>query len=213
MRARIAIINTQAANLHSVSKALERVGANAKVTSDPVEIAAAEGAVLPGVGSNDAVMAALNSQGLSGPVKAYAASGRPLLCICLGMQVLFEGSEEGKLPGLGILKGSVKRFPANLSEDGLRLKVPHMGWNSVTFTPEAQRHPVFAGLPQDEYFYFVHSYRCLPEDRSVIAGTARYGEDVCAAVISGEIAGTQFHPEKSGSAGLQIYENFVRRVG
>ena len=213
MGARIAIINTQAANLHSVSKALERVGGDAKVTSDPAEIAAADGAVLPGVGAIDAVMRALNSQGLMEPVKAYAASGRPLLCICLGMQVLFEESEEGVLPGLGILKGSVRRFPAGLSENGTRLKVPHMGWNSVTFTPEAQGHPVFAGLPQDEYFYFVHSYRCVPDEQPVIAGTARYGEDVCAAVISGEVVGTQFHPEKSGSAGLQIYENFVRRVG
>lgn len=213
MGARIGIINTQAANLHSVSKALEKVGADAVITSDPAEIAAAAGAVLPGVGASDAVMAALNSQGLTEPVRAYAASGRPLLCICLGMQVLFERSEEGKLPGLGILKGDVKRFPSDLRENGTRLKVPHMGWNSVAFTSEAQQHPVFAGLPQDEFFYFVHSYRCLPEEQSVIAGTAHYGEEVCAAVMSGEVVGTQFHPEKSGNVGLQIYENFVQRVG
>jgi glutamine amidotransferase len=210
---RIAIINTHAANLHSVSKALEKVGANAAITSDAAEIAAADGAVLPGVGASDAVMGALNNQRLTEPVKAYIASGRPLLCVCLGMQVLFDRSDEGELPGLGVVRGRVKRFPADLNENGQLLKVPHMGWNSVRFSETAQRNPVFAGIPQDSYFYFVHSYRCQPDDPATVAGTARYGEDVCAAVISGEIVGTQFHPEKSGDVGLQIYENFVKRVG
>ena len=213
MTGRIAIINTHAANLHSVSKALEKVGANAAITSDAADIDAADGAVLPGVGALDAVMGALSNQKLTDPVKAYVASGRPLLCVCLGMQALFERSEEGELPGLGVIKGDVKRFPAGLSENGERLKVPHMGWNSVHLTETAQANPVFAGIPQDSYFYFVHSYRCIPSDPAVIAGTARYGEDVCAAVISGNVVGTQFHPEKSGDVGLQIYENFVKQVG
>ncbi|MDA1296935.1 MAG: imidazole glycerol phosphate synthase subunit HisH [Chloroflexi bacterium] len=213
MSARIAIINTRAANLHSVSKALEKVGASAEVTSDPEALKNAAGVVLPGVGASDAVMRAINSQGFAGPVKKYAASGRPLLCICVGMQVLFDGSDEGEIPALGLLAGRVERFPRDLREDGKRLKVPHMGWNLVKFTPEAASDSVFSGIPQDSYFYFVHSYRCLPADPSVIAGTTRYGEDVCAAVLSGEVAGTQFHPEKSGDLGLEIYRNFVRRVG
>ena len=213
MASRIAIVNTRAANLHSVSKALEKVGATAEVTSDPADIENAAGVVLPGVGSSDAVMRAINSQGFAEPLKKYAASGRPLLCICVGMQVLFDGSDEGEIPGLGLMAGRVERFPTDLSENGRRLKVPHMGWNSVNFSPDAASDSVFGGIPQDSYFYFVHSYRCIPVDPSVIAGTARYGEDVCAAVLQGEVAGTQFHPEKSGDLGLEIYNNFVRRVG
>lgn len=213
MTSTIAIVNTRAANLHSVSKALEKVGATAMVTSDPTDIENAAGVVLPGVGSSDAVMRAINSQGFAEPLKKYAASGRPLLCICVGMQVLFEGSDEGEIPGIGLIAGRVERFPSDLIEDGRRLKVPHMGWNSVNFSPEAASDSVFAGIPQDSYFYFVHSYRCMPTDPSVIAGTTRYGEDVCAAVLQGEVAGTQFHPEKSGDPGLEIYSNFFRRVG
>jgi glutamine amidotransferase len=158
-------------------------------------------------------MRAINSQGFAGPLKAYAACGRPMLCICVGMQVLFDGSDEGDIPGLGLLAGRVERFPSDLNENGKRLKVPHMGWNSVSFTPQAESGSVFAGIPQDTYFYFVHSYRCMPADPAVTAGTARYGEDICAAVLRGEVAGTQFHPEKSGDPGLEIYRNFVRRVG
>ena len=213
MAARIAIINTRAANLHSVAKALEKVGASAEVTSDPAVIENAAGVVLPGVGASDAVMRAINSQGFAEQIKKYAASGRPLLCICVGMQVLFDGSDEGEIPGLGLLDGRVKRFPANLSENGQKLKVPHMGWNSVNFSPQAASDSVFTGIPQDSYFYFVHSYRCMPVDQSVIAGTAHYGEEVCAAVMKGEVVGTQFHPEKSGDLGLEIYSNFARRVG
>ena len=213
MAARIAIINTRAANLHSVAKALEKVGASAEVTSDPDVIKNSAGVVLPGVGASDAVMRAINSQGFAEPVKQYAASGRPLLCICVGMQVLFEGSDEGEVPGLGLLNGRVERFPSDLSENGQRLKVPHMGWNSVTFTPQAASDSVFTGIPQDSYFYFVHSYRCMPKDPAVVAGTAHYGEEVCAAVMKGEVVGTQFHPEKSGDLGLEIYSNFTKRVG
>ena len=213
MASRIAIINTRAANLHSVSKALEKMGASAEVTSDPRDIEDAAGVVLPGVGASDAVMRAINSQGFADPLRKYAVSGRPLLCICVGMQVLFDGSDEGEIPGLGLMAGRVERFPSDLREDGKRLKVPHMGWNSVIFSPEAASDSVFAGIPPDSYFYFVHSYRCIPVDPAVTAGTAHYGEEVCAAVLRGEVVGTQFHPEKSGDLGLQIYSNFVRRVG
>jgi glutamine amidotransferase len=207
---KIVIINTRAANVHSVDKALRKVGANPVITSDPEELASADAAVLPGVGASDAVMTALNSLGLTDPVKQFAASGRPLLCICIGLQVLFNSSEEGDLPGLGLVQGSVKLIPSGMKDKlGNKMKVPHIGWNEVHFTDgETERNPIFRGIPQGSHFYFVHSYRCVPDEQSEVAATANYGVEVCAAVVRRNVIGTQFHPEKSGSIGLQIYKNF-----
>ena len=207
---KIVIINTRAANVHSVDKALRKVGANPVITSDPEELASADAAVLPGVGASDAVMTALNSLGLTDPVKQFAASGKPLLCICIGLQVLFNSSEEGDLPGLGLVQGSVKLIPSGMKDKlGNKMKVPHIGWNEVHFTDgETERNPIFRGIPQGSHFYFVHSYRCVPDEQSEVAATANYGVEVCAAVVRRNVIGTQFHPEKSGSIGLQIYKNF-----
>jgi len=207
---KIVIINTRAANVHSVDKALRKVGANPVITSDPKELASADAAVLPGVGASDSVMTALNSLGLTDPVKQFAASGRPLLCICVGLQVLFNSSEEGDLPGLGLVQGSVKLIPLGMKDKlGNNMKVPHIGWNEVHFTDgETERNPIFRGIPQGSHFYFVHSYRCVPDEQSEVAATANYGVEVCAAVVRRNVIGTQFHPEKSGSIGLQIYKNF-----
>ena len=207
---KIVIINTRAANVHSVDKALRKVGANPVITSDPKELASADAAVLPGVGASDAVMTALNSLRLTDPVKQFAASGRPLLCICIGLQVLFNSSEEGDLPGLGLVQGSVKLIPSGMKDKlGNKMKVPHIGWNEVHFTHgETERNPIFRGIPQGSHFYFVHSYRCVPDEQSEVAATANYGVEVCAAVVRRNVIGTQFHPEKSGSIGLQIYKNF-----
>ena len=206
----IVIINTRAANVHSVDKALRKVGANPVITSDPKELASADAAVLPGVGASDSVMTALNSLGLTDPVKQFAASGRPLLCICVGLQVLFNSSEEGDLPGLGLVQGSVKLIPLGMKDKlGTNMKVPHIGWNEVRFSDgKNERNPIFKGIPQGSHFYFVHSYRCVPDEQSEVAATANYGVEVCAAVVRGNVVGTQFHPEKSGSIGLQIYKNF-----
>jgi len=206
----IVIINTRAANVHSVDKALRKVGANPVITSDPKELASADAAVLPGVGASDSVMTALNSLGLTDPVKQFAASGRPLLCICVGLQVLFNSSEEGDLPGLGLVQGSVKLIPLGMKDKlGNNMKVPHIGWNEVHFTDgKSERNPIFKEIPQGSHFYFVHSYRCVPDEQSEVAATANYGVEVCAAVVRGNVVGTQFHPEKSGSIGLQIYKNF-----
>ncbi len=207
---RIVVINTRAANIHSVEKALAKVGAEPLVTSDPGELDGAYAAVLPGVGASDAAMRALAEAKLIEPVRRFAASGRPLLCVCLGMQVLFEKSDEGPLPTLGILKGEVHLLPAGMTgPSGERLKVPHMGWNSVRFTYSGKRHPVFQGIPQGAHFYFVHSYHCVPADPADVTATTSYGLDVCAAVARGGVVGTQFHPEKSGEVGLRIYRNFV----
>ena len=143
-------------------------------------------------------------------MKQFAASGRPLLCICVGLQVLFNSSEEGDLPGLGLVQGSVKLIPLGMKDKlGNNMKVPHIGWNEVHFTDgKSERNPIFKGIPQGSHFYFVHSFRCVPDEQSDVAATANYGVEVCAAVVRGNVVGTQFHPEKSGSVGLQIYKNF-----
>jgi glutamine amidotransferase len=208
---RIVVLNTRAANVHSVEKALRKVGADPLVTSDPADIASADAVVLPGVGASDAVMTALNTLNMAEPVKEFAASGKPLLCVCVGLQVLFDSSEEGELPGLGLVEGSVQLIPTGMKDElGSSMKVPHMGWNEVQFSgEESDRNPLFKGIPQGSYFYFVHSYRCVPDDQAEVAATAQYGVEVCAAVARGNVVGTQFHPEKSGDVGLQIYKNFL----
>lgn len=208
---RIVVLNTGAANVHSVEKALRKVGADPLVTSDPADLAMADAAVLPGVGASDAVMTALNKLELTEPVKEFAASGKPLLCVCVGLQVLFDGSEEGELPGLGLVAGNVELIPTGMKDElGSSMKVPHMGWNEVQFTGEdADRNPMLKGIPQRSHFYFVHSYQCVPDEQTEVAATTDYGVEVCAAVARANVVGTQFHPEKSGDVGLQIYKNFL----
>jgi glutamine amidotransferase len=210
-RFRLAIINTGAANIHSVEKAVRVVGGDPVVTTSAAVLSSAHAAILPGVGANDAVMSKLNEWALTDPIKEYAASGRPLLCVCLGMQILYERSEEGELPGLGVLRGEVVRLPVMRSElNGHYLKIPHMGWNTVRFRNDAvPRHPIFRSVAQDSYFYFVHSYHCNSRDAEDVAATSPHGIDVCAAVVRENIVGTQFHPEKSGRSGLEIYANFL----
>ena len=211
MGTRIAVVNTRASNLHSVEKALAKVGASPQVVSDPSSLLDADAAVLPGVGAFDAVMRALTDQNLVDAVRRFAASGRPLLCVCLGMQILLDRSEEGVREGLGIFPGAVKRLPDGMTgHRGEPLKIPHMGWNAISFTDsDAGRHPYFEGIEDGTHFYFVHSYHCDPDDPGVVAATADHGVDVCAVVAAGEIVGVQFHPEKSGDSGLSIYANFV----
>ncbi len=208
---RLAIINTGAANIHSVEKAVRLMGGEPQVTTSPKTIEDAHAAILPGVGANDAVMRQLIDRNLPETIRAFAASGRPMLCVCLGMQILFERSEEGKLPGLGILKGDVVRLPKVMSsETGRPLKIPHMGWNTVSFRDDAvERHPVFGKVDQDAYFYFVHSYHCAAAEEADIAATSPHGIDFCAVTVRGNVIGTQFHPEKSGQIGLVIYREFL----
>jgi glutamine amidotransferase len=214
-RPNIVVIDHRAANIHSVAKALARFGVEPCVSNNAADLANADGAVLPGVGAIDAAMRNLERLGLVEPIREYVASGRPLLGVCLGMQLLFPRSEEGDLPGLGLVDGAVVRFADDVPDptgQG-RLKVPHMGWNSVNFTDAARKHPVFQRVAQGSYFYFVHSYYCRPDRDADIAAKTSYGIDFCSAVIRGEVVATQFHPEKSGTVGLRIYENFVKYVG
>jgi imidazole glycerol-phosphate synthase subunit HisH len=197
---KIVVIDYESGNLRSVAKALEANGAFPLVTGDPSYLESAPAVVLPGVGSGPAAMAALKERGLVEPLREYAALGRPFLGVCLGLQLLLDRTEEGDAPCLGIVPGVVRRLPP------AGLKIPHMGWNSVEFKKE---HPVLKNIPRGSHFYFVHSYYAEPEDQSAVAGVTQYGLPFCSVYARGNLIATQFHPEKSGSIGLQIYQNFV----
>ncbi len=209
----IAVIDYESGNLRSVAKALENAGVSPVVTSDPAVIAKADALILPGVGSGPAAMAALEKRALVQPIRDYAKSGRPFLGVCLGLQLFLERTEEGDAPCLGIVKGRVKRLPDGLPQG---MKIPHMGWNSVHLQAhdvDDARHPVLEGLDQDSYFYFVHSYYAQPDDSTSVAGSTDYGVTFCSILAKDNLVATQFHPEKSGAAGLRIYQNFVAMAG
>jgi len=197
----IAVIDYGAGNLHSVRRALEKADAEVLLTADPAKLADAHGVVLPGVGSAQAAMERLNALGFSDALREYAQTGRPLLGVCLGMQLFFGPNEEGPTHGLDLLPGSVVRM--NRRSD---LKIPHMGWNNLYATRDA---PLLAGLGSQEYVYFVHSYQVLPERREDVAATTEYGGELVAVVARDNVMGTQFHPEKSGAVGLRMYAAFV----
>lgn len=199
----IVVVDYDAGNLRSVQRALEAVGQRPLVTSDPRAVYGAEALVLPGVGSAQDCMRKLSSRDLVAPLREYAASGRPFLGVCVGLQLLFDGSEEGGgVECLGVLSGTVKRFPA---QDGL--KVPQIGWNDVAIQSP---HPLLEDIPSGSYFYFVHSYYADPRDVSATIGVTQYGVDFAAIVAHENVVATQFHPEKSADLGLQLYANFGR---
>jgi glutamine amidotransferase len=205
----IAIIDYGAGNLGSVYKAFKHIGTDVCVTSDPQEVLRADSLVLPGVGAFSHCMQGLENVHLTDATREFIRSGRPFLGICVGLQMLFESSEEmGSCAGLGILPGRVVKFRFN-SADGnerMTLKIPHIGWNSLRFRPEAS---LFRGLSEGDRVYFVHSYYPEPTDSAIISATSDYGYDFCAAVEWRNVHATQFHPEKSGAVGLQILRNFA----
>ena len=209
MPADIAIIDYGMGNLLSVSKAFEHVAPLAKivVTADPAEIAAAGRVVFPGVGAMPDCMRELAVRGLTDVVKR-AASNKPFLGICLGMQALFAHSEEGDCAGLGLLPGNVRLFPAEAMQDsaGNKLKVPHIGWNQVH---QSVPHPMWAGIEDGARCYFVHSYYAEPADAAVVAGFTHYPFAFTCAVARDNLFAVQFHPEKSQAAGLRLLANFV----
>jgi glutamine amidotransferase len=203
----IAVVDYGMGNLRSVAKALEQVGADVEVTSNPERIEDADGVLLPGVGAFGKCMENLRAAGLEGSVRAAAKSGRPFLGVCVGMQILFEESEEfGPVAGLGILPGRVKRFvPRDATQ-----KVPHMGWNTLELR---HRVPALRGIADGSYVYFVHSFYVETDDPTLVASTTPYGVSFASSVARGNLFATQFHPEKSQTVGLKMLQNFVESVG
>ena len=194
-------------NLRSVQKGFEAVGAKAIVTSDSKKILSARSVVLPGVGAFKACMDNLEKFGLIDTVKQSVQSGKPFLGICLGLQLLFSQAEEfGSVSGLGILKGKVVGFK-DAPNSGDPLKIPHMGWNNVEVKPS---HPLFDSVPNQSYFYFVHSYYVVPEDRATVATITNYGIEFVSGIHHENIHAFQFHPEKSQQLGLTVLKNFSR---
>lgn len=203
---RIAVVDYDMGNLHSACKGLENAGATPEITDSPATIAAADAVVLPGVGSFDPAVQHLRSRNLVDPIQAAIASGKPFLGICLGLQILFDGSEEGREPGLGIVPGTVRRFRP---EPGIT--IPHMGWNALDF--QQPDLPLWDALPDPAWMYFVHSYYVEPREAAVTAATVTHGsQTVTAAIARDNLMAVQFHPEKSSKAGLKLLSNFVRRV-
>ena len=196
----IAVLNYGSGNLHSVGRALAHVGAKVLVTGDPVRAAEADALLIPGVGHFGHCVRAIRSLGLDEAIGAFAASGRPLFGVCVGMQVLLERSEEDPDAGLGLLSGASRRLPRTV-------KVPHIGWNDVTWSRE---HPFVDGIDDGTRFYFVHSF--APDAGEDAVGVTEHGRAFAAVAARGNVFATQFHPEKSGKAGLAIYANFVEAV-
>ena len=202
----IAIIDYDAGNLKSVEKALQALGEDVLVTRDREKLLAADKVILPGVGNFGDAMEKLKSYGLVSVIHELAEMGKPFLGICLGLQLLFERSDESPgVEGLGILKGEIVRIP-----DGEELKVPHIGWNSLHLQNDGR---LFRNLPEEPYVYFVHSYYLKAEDPEIVKATTEYGVTIDASVEQGNVFACQFHPEKSSRVGLKILENFAKLEG
>jgi len=205
MSTRIAVVDTGICNLRSVTKALEAADAVPVVVRSPEELAAAavRGLVLPGVGALRDCVASLQASRMDGAVRDWIGQDRPFFGICLGMQALFDRSEEGDIRGLGVFPGRVVRFASVPGR-----KIPHMGWNTIRFVQPSS--PLAAGLsPEADAFYFVHSYYCQPDDPTLVLADCDYGGRFTAAIGRGRVFGAQFHPEKSQAKGLRLYRNFV----
>ncbi len=203
----IAIIDYGAGNLQSVIKAMNYIGCDCIVTNEKETILNSDGAILPGVGSFGDAMDCLINSGADKAVRDFVKTGKPFFGICLGLQLLFGGSEESSnVKGLGLLKGSITRIPNN----GGKLKIPHMGWNSLDIL---KHDGLFKGIESEPYVYFVHSYFLKAEDENIVSSRTTYGTQIDASVNFENIYATQFHPEKSGKVGLQILKNFVSLTG
>lgn len=197
----ITIIDYGAGNLRSVANAITKLGQQPKITGSPGELLDAPAVILPGVGAAADTMKSLEALELINPIRQLIAEGRPFFGICIGLQVLFTGTEEGGWHEcLGVIPGRVKKLPPGL-------KIPHMGWNQVK---QRVSHPIFDGIPDKANFYFVHSYYGEPEDKSLVAGETDYDIPICSAITRKNLIATQFHPEKSGESGLKMYANFIK---
>jgi len=199
----IAIVDYGAGNLGSVANAIVKLGYKPKVTDKPSEVLGAAAVILPGVGAAGDAMENLRAMGMSDVIRQLIDAKRPLFAVCVGLQILLSGTEEGGWHEcLNIIPGTVRRLPAGL-------KIPHMGWNQVKQTVT---HKIFDGIPDEANFYFVHSYYVDPEDKSVVAGTTDYGISISSVIVKDNLIATQFHPEKSGNWGLKMYSNFLKKA-
>lgn len=206
----IAIIDYKAGNLTSVARALQNIGKDFLITDKTAKLDVASHVIFPGVGAAGEAMIYLRQKKLDVWLKDWVATGKPLLGICLGTQIIFDYSEENDTPCIGLVSGSTRRFPDSMQCGGRLLKIPHMGWNSVRFRRE---HPVFQNIPAGAEFYFVHSYYPAPSSDSVILGVTDYGIEFCSVLAEKNLVAMQFHPEKSGRPGLQILQNFCNWGG
>ena len=205
---KIALLDYGMGNLHSASKALSAVGAEVSITNDPKVVAAADKIFFPGVGAMRACIAGMQEAGIDEVIR-HAVFNKPVMAICVGMQALFEESaENGGTPCLDILDGTVKAFdPTWTDKNDDTIKVPHMGWNTISGMDF--NHPLWKNITDHSHFYFVHSYYCEPTDNAQVAAICDYGQPFCASILQDNLFATQFHPEKSHSAGLQLLKNFV----
>ena len=205
---KIALLDYGMGNLHSASKALSAVGAEVSITNDPKVVAAADKIFFPGVGAMRDCIAGMQESGIDEVIR-QAIFNKPVMAICVGMQALFEQSaENGGTPCLGVLEGSVPAFnPTWTDEQGTTIKVPHMGWNTISEMDAS--HPLWQGIEDKAHFYFVHSYYCEPVNKAQVAAVCDYGQPFCASILQDNLFATQFHPEKSHTAGLQLLKNFV----
>ena len=206
----IAIIDYNAGNITSVARALAAIGKKFVITDDTKLLDSASHIIFPGVGAAGEAMAYLKEKNLDVWLKTCFATGKPILGICLGTQIILEYSEENDTRCIGLTGGSTRRFPDHLEDEGRVLKIPQMGWNSVTFK---YAHPVFADVPREAEFYFVHSYYPSPSEETAILGTTQYGMTFCSVLAVKNLVAMQFHPEKSGRPGLQILKNFCTWEG
>lgn len=197
----ITIVDYGAGNLRSVVNAITKLGYQPKITSRPSEVLNAQAVILPGVGAAGDTMQNLRRLRMIDPICQFIAEGRPFFGVCIGLQILLTGTEEGGWQEcLDIIPGRVRKLPSGL-------KIPHMGWNQVA---QKVSHPVFTDIPDRASFYFAHSYYAEPEDTSLVAGETEYGLPICSVIARGNLVATQFHPEKSGELGLRMYDNFIK---
>ena len=197
----ITIVDYGAGNLRSVVNAVTKLGYQSKITNNPDEVLSAQTIILPGVGAAADTMQNLKALDMVEPIRQFIAEGRPFFGVCIGLQILFTGTEEGGWREcLDAFPGQVRKLPSGL-------KIPHMGWNQVK---QRGFHPVFESIPDEANFYFVHSYYVEPDDKSLVAGETEYGIPFCSVITRGNLVGTQFHPEKSGEFGLRMYDNFIK---
>lgn len=195
----VTVVDYGASNLRSVAKAVEKLGYSVEITDDPENVLKAKAIIFPGQGASESAMKALHQKKLIVPLKEVINKGVPFFGVCLGLQLLFDSSEEGVTPCLGLAQGKTILLPEHV-------KRPHMGWNQVSLR---YRHPLFEGVKNNSYFYFVHSYYGAPDDQSMVLGTTDYGIEFCSVLAVDNLVATQFHPEKSGELGVRLYQNFL----